>query len=155
MVRKTLKLDGSNRRRLEMIVKRGENWRQRERARTLLLLDEGVFSQDVAETLGIHVRTVRSTHSQWLESGLASLADRPRSGAPRKLTREHVERLVAWATAKPLTAPALLGHHKEQGGPHVHLNTLVGTLKAFGLVWKRTRHSLKKVEMRLPSAKQP
>ena len=155
MARKTLKLDDPSRKRLEMIVKRGENWRERERAQTLLLLDEGIFSENVAERLGIHVRTVRSTHSQWLESGLASLGDRARSGAPRKLTREHIERLVAWATAKPLTAPALLGYHKEQGGSHVHLNTLVGTLKACGLVWKRTRYSLKKVETRLPFARQP
>ena len=155
MVRKILRLDESSRKRLEMIVKRGKNWRERERAQTLLLLGEGIFSEDVAWKVGVHVRTVRTTHSQWLESGWESLADRPRSGAPRKLTPEHVERLVEWAAAEPLTAPSLLTRHEEQGGPHVHLNTLVSNLKTSGLVWKRTRHSLKKVETSRPSGRQP
>ena len=74
-----------------------------------------------------------------------------RSGAPRKLTTPHVERLVEWAKAEPLSASALLARHAAHGGPLVHLNTLVAALKASGLVWKRTRHSLKKVATSLPS----
>jgi len=108
-----------------------------------LLLSQGERSQDVAQQLGLNVRTVGTTRSQWLAHGMASLADRPRSGAPRKLRPEHVQRLLAWATAQPLTAPALLAYHQEHGGPPVHLNTLVATLKRLDLVWKRTRHSLK------------
>jgi transposase len=99
--------------------------------------------------------TVGTTRSRWLDSGLESLADLPRSGAPRKLRAEDVERLVGWAKAEPLTAPCLLARHEEHGGPHVHLNTLVATLKASGLVWKRTRHSLKKAATRPLSGKPP
>jgi transposase len=153
MVRKALTLDEESRRRLKRIVERGTNWRERQRAQTLLLLGEGTFSEVVAQKLGIHVRTVGTTRSQWLERGWQSLADRPRSGAPRKLAPDHVQRLAEWATAEPLTAVALLARHKEQGGRAVHLNTLVTALKASGLVWKRTRHSLKKVETRPLSGK--
>lgn len=155
MARMVLKLDEASRMELELVVKRGENWRERERAQTLLMLDKGVFAEEVAHQLGLNVRTVGTTRSRWLESGLESLADLPRSGAPRKLTTQHVERLVGWAKAEPLTAPVLLARHEAHGGPSVHLNTLVATLKASGLVWKRTRHSLKKVAMSLPSDAQP
>ena len=140
MGRMVLKLDEASRVELELIVKRGENWRERERAQTLLLLNQGVFAEEVARQLGVNVRTVGTTRNRWLESGRESLGDLPRSGAPRKLTTQHVERLVEWAKAEPLSASALLARHAEHGGPSVHLNTLLAALKASGLVWKRTQH---------------
>jgi transposase len=148
MARIVLNLADEDRWRLERVVKFGENWRERQRAETLLRLGKGEFAEDVAAQLGLHVRTVGTTRSRWQAEGMASLADRPRSGAPRKLTPEQVQRLADWARSEPLTAPSLLARHKEHGGEAVHVNTLVASLKASGLVWKRTRHSLKKVAMR-------
>ncbi len=154
-IRKILQLDEDSRAQLQHIVKRGSNWHERERAQTLLLLGSGVFAEDVARQLNLNVRTVRITHTNWRQAGMASLADRPRSGAPKKLQPEHVERLVQWATAEPLTSAALLARHLDAGGPKVHVNTMAATLKASGLVWKRTRHSLKKAATSAPSARQP
>ena len=153
--RKILQLDDDSRAQLQHIVKRGSNWRERDRAQTLLLLDSGVFAEDVAIQMGLNVRTVRITHTNWRQTGMASLADLPRSGAPRKLQPEHVERLVQWAGAEPLTAAALLARHLDAGGPVVHVNTMVAILKASDFVWKRTRHSLKKAATKTPFARQP
>ena len=154
MARIVLILADEDRWRLERVVKRSENWRERQRAETLLLLGSGAFAEDVAAKLGIHVRTVGTTRSRWLAQGMASLADRPRSGAPRKLTPEQVQRLADWARSEPLTATSLLARHRQHGGEAVHVNTLVASLKASGLVWKRTRHSLKKAVTRPPSDRQ-
>ena len=148
-------LNAQARKGLERIVKRGQNWRERERAQTLLLLDEGLFPEEVAAKLGLHVRTVGTTRNRWMETAWESLADLPRSGAPRKLAPEQVERIAAWARDKPLSAPELLAKHKEHGGVAVHPSTLQAALKASGLVWKRTRHSLKKDATRPPSGRQP
>ena len=52
MARIVLHLADEDRWRLERVVKRGENWRERQRAETLLLLDEGKFAEDVATQLG-------------------------------------------------------------------------------------------------------
>ena len=155
MTLKALELDEVSRKRLEWVVRRGENWRERERAQTLLLMARGLSRQAVAHQLGLHVRTVGSTRSAWLASGLDALGDLPRSGAPRKLGPQHVERIVEWAVAEPLTAAGLMARHNDEGGPQVHLNTLVGTLKDAGLVWKRARYSLKKVAMKPPSGARP
>ena len=76
-------------------VKRGSNWRERERAQTLLLLDSGVFAEDVAIQMGLNVRTVRITHTHWRQSGMASLADLPRSGAPGS---SSLSTLSAWCS---------------------------------------------------------
>ena len=152
--RKTLQLDEHSRTQLQRIARRSGDWRERERAQTLLLLDSGLFAQAVADQLGFNVRTVRTIHLRWRQNAFESLPDKPRSGAPQKLDSTHIERLVQWAKDEPLTASSLLARHLDSGGPRVHANTLVAKLKASGLVWKRTRHSLKKAQAKKPLAKQ-
>lgn len=129
---------------LEQAVKRHIDWRVRERAQTILLLGQGWDCANVAQRQGLCVLTVRTTRRAWRDEGLAGLADKHRCGAPPKLADSEVQRLVQWASDEPLTAPALLARHQEAAGTAVHLNTLMSALKRRGLVWKRTRHSLKK-----------
>ena len=133
---------------LNAIVERGVNWRQRQRAKTLILLDQGLDAKEVAQHMDLNVSTVRSTRKEWFISGFESLHDLPRSGAPRKITPEELGSLVASASEQPLTAPQLLALHVSAGGAKVHLNTLITRLRSSGLVWKRSRHSLKKSETR-------
>lgn len=136
---------------LENIISRGANWRQRQRAQTLIELDDGRSTNEVAQSVGIHSRTVAITRRYWLKDGVDSLVDEVRCGAPRKITPEQIVDLVAAATTQPLTARELLAKHLAQGGAPVHVNTLSAALRAAGMVWKRTRHSLKKDAMSLPS----
>ena len=142
--RVSLKLASEERSKLQWIVSRGENWRERDRAQTLILLDDGLLLAQVADKVGIHVRTVGFTRLAWLARGFESLIDRPRSGAPTKISPEQLSKVLDAARNEPLTAKALLAKHVEEGGTLVHLNTLKGALRAGGFVWKRTRHSLKK-----------
>jgi len=58
----------------------------------------------------------------------------------------EIERLAQWVREEPLSLTELKARHEAAGGAVVHLNTLKAALKAAGLVWKRTRHSLKKNE---------
>jgi transposase len=83
---------------LQMIVDRGGNWRCRERARTLLLLDDGISAKNVASAVGLNSRTVQTTRSAWFREGLASLKDLPRIGAPKKITADQLTRIVEAAT---------------------------------------------------------
>lgn len=50
---------------LEDIVSRGRDWRCRERAKTLLLLDSGLPAAAVAAELKLNVRTVLTTRRAW------------------------------------------------------------------------------------------
>ena len=51
---------------------RGENWRERQRAQTLLHLDDGLSSSDVAQIVGIHAYTVSRTRRDWFADGLGT-----------------------------------------------------------------------------------
>lgn len=139
--------------RLNNIVKRSENWRERERAQTLLILNETKSSRQTAERVGIHEKTVGSTRRDWVSRGYESLVDRPRCGAPSKMNESQLADVMEFAQQTPSTAKALLAHHVESGGQSVHINTMVNALKAAGFAWKRTRHSLKKDATRSDSNK--
>ena len=140
----TLILDDEERFNLEAIVLRGSDWRQRQRAETLLMLEKGNSTSKTADAIGIHARTVRITLKDWQARRYSSLVDAQRSGAPRKISSEQLVKIVNMASAEPLTANALLAKHVEDGGMMVHVNTLRVALKEAGFLWKRTRHSLKK-----------
>jgi transposase len=129
---------------LQHLSKRDPDWRVRERAQSLLLLAEGRTCQQVAAQQGLTLQTVSATRRRWLDHGLSGLPDRPRAGAPAKLTPVETERLLTWARQEPLTLTALKTRHEAAGGTPVPVNTLTGVLKRAGFVWKRTRHSLKK-----------
>ena len=139
-----LLLDDQDRLILERIVFRGTDWRQRQRAETLLMLARGNSTSKTADAIGIHTRTVLITLKDWRARGHPSLVDAPRSGAPRKISSEQLVKIVNMASTEPLTAKTLLAKHVEDGGARVHVNTLRVALKGAGFLWKRTRHSLKK-----------
>ena len=139
-----LVLDDQDRLNLERIIFRGADWRQRQRAKTLLMLERGNSTSTTADAIGIHARTVLITLKDWQARGYSSLVDAPRSGAPRKISSEQLVKIVNMASAEPLTAKTLLAKHVEDGGAMVHVNTLRVALKEAGFFWKRTRHSLKK-----------
>jgi transposase len=147
-----LDLSQSDVQQLKQLVKKHENWRVRERAQTVLLLGEGMTCAQVGARQELTARTIGNTRRKWIETGVDSLADRPRSGARAKLSSAGIAQLVQWARQEPLTMVALQARHEAAGGTPVHLNTLTTALKRAGFVWKRTRHSLKKSATRSPSS---
>lgn len=120
----TLTLLPQERLRLQNIVDRGINWREHERAKTLILFDDGQSMKVIAETVGIDIRTVGLTRMDLLKRGFESLVDAPRTGAPKKITPEQLAKLLDVAEKELLTAKALLAKHVDAGGTLVHVNTL-------------------------------
>jgi transposase len=57
------------------------------------------------------------------------------------------------AREQPGSARDLQNRLESEGGTHVHLNTIRATLRRAGMVFKRTRHSLKKNEIRRHSSR--
>jgi transposase len=146
-LRVMLALSAADQEALVQTEKKHPDWRVRERARSVLLLAPGKTCAQVAALQALSLRTVSTTRQRWLAAGLSGLADRPRRGALAKVSQPEAERLRPWARDEPLTLTALKVRHEAAGGTPVPLNTLKALLKAGGLVWKRTRHRLKKNAM--------
>lgn len=143
-----LELTEEDRAGLLNIVEKGRDWRMRHRAQTLLYFGDGWRAKVIAQQQNLHLDTVYDRRKHWLANGFASLADKHRSGAPSKVSAAQREQLRMWATQEALTARELLTRLKEEFDIVVHASTLGVILKEMNFVWKRTRHNLKKSEMR-------
>jgi transposase len=65
-----------------------------ERCRIVLACAEGRSNTEVAQHLGVARSTVIKWRSRFVARRLEGLVDEPRPGAPRKLTDEHIERVI-------------------------------------------------------------
>jgi len=71
-------------------------------AHILLKSNRGWTDTQIAEAFDVSVDTVRRTRLRFLQGGLkAALQERPRPGAPNKLTMEQETALIALACSKP------------------------------------------------------
>lgn len=105
---KPIELSENEREQLQTIIKKGSDWRERERAQTILKLSEGQTVFAVAEQQGVKPEAIRERRRRWLKKGLSSLPDQPRCGAPSKLTKIHRSQLKEWIHAEPLTNRVLV-----------------------------------------------
>jgi len=77
--------------------------RQGTRARILLKADEGLSDEEIAEEVATRRVTVERTRQRFVEESLGALMERPRTGAPPRLTGKGAAHLIA-VTCSP--APA-------------------------------------------------
>lgn len=97
-----LRLSPSERRRLEQWVRRRKTAHAlARRARIVLLSASGMSNTEVAEKVGLTKRIVGNWRKRFLARRLDGLLDEPRPGAPRKITDEDVERVIALTLEGP------------------------------------------------------
>jgi transposase len=138
---------------LTRIVSQSSDWRERERAQTILYFGQGKSGKEISELQAIHLDTVYDRRKRWRERGCESLQDRARCGGPRKLDEDMRVQVIQWAEQEALSAPDLMLKVQEQYGIKVHANTIKAFLGQAGFVWKRTRHYVKKNAMCSASSK--
>ena len=114
---------------LKNIVKYDPNWRIRERAITLLWLAQGFSCVKVAEKMELSRPTVETTRKNWLLNRFQSLADLPRSGAPRKIKPDEEKKILNLVDENPLSAADVLKIHLQNDGTTVHVATIRALLK--------------------------
>ena len=148
MIIRVVELTNEEKIQIQTIIKKGRDWRERERAETIWLLSEGQTVFEVAKKQGVIPETIRERRRRWYKKGMASLADQARSGAPCKLNDEHREILKGWMDEEAQDSRTLYTRLKE-AYPTLLLctATLRNEFKRLGYVWKRTRYSLKKSVM--------
>lgn len=87
---------------LKLIKSGKDSARKINRARILLLADEGKKDQTIAEALHISLSTVGRTRKKLVEGGLEyALNERPRPGGRRKLDGKREAFLIALACSDP------------------------------------------------------
>ena len=89
--------------------------RQVTRARILLKADEGLSDEEIAEEVAICRGTVERTRQRFVEESLGALTERPRIGAPPRLTGKGAAHLIA-VTCTGLTLSMVNRRQSEDYG---------------------------------------
>ena len=101
-----LVLSGEEREALERWVRRPTTAQAlAQRARIVLKSAAGSANQVVAREIGVSRLTVGRWRQRFVAHRLDGLLDEPRPGAPRKITDEHVERVVRWTLETARATP--------------------------------------------------
>jgi transposase len=102
-VRGQVKLTAEERAALQQFTRTGKApAREIYRSRILLMSDAGESDPAIRAVLGVSQTTIWRTRTHYHEGGLDwALPDRPRPGAPRKLSGDQVAHLVALACSEP------------------------------------------------------
>jgi putative transposase len=118
---KLIRLTERQRKILEQIVRRAQSAQcMVTRGKIILMADDGLSNQQIADDLGIHVQTPRRWRNRWAEAAeqlkdieadlddkalsahvKAMLSDEPRSGTPATFTAEQICQIVALSCEPP------------------------------------------------------
>lgn len=116
-----------------------------ERAKMIVLLQEGEWAPAVAERLGVGTDVVRGWLKRFNAEGLDGLTDRPRSGRPTTYTPEQVGAVVEASLTRPealglpfasWTLDRLAAHLQEARGIPIKRTRIGEILVAEGLRWR-------------------
>ena len=140
----TVPLSPEQREQLIHLTKQAAHWRERQRAQTILWLSEGKTVAQVAELQNRIPETIRLQRRRWELHEFESIQEGHRSGRPNTLTPYYQAQILQWVNEAPLNAEQLRVKLHEQHGVSVHIDGIRKFLRQSGMVFKRTRHSLKK-----------
>jgi len=73
-----IELTVTDRELLQIIIKKGNDWRECERAQTILMLSEGQTTVEVAKKQGVMPEAIWERRRKWLKQGFSCLPDQPR-----------------------------------------------------------------------------
>ena len=116
-----------------------------DRARIILLADQGHRVPAIAQQLHLTAITVRTWLKRFNAAGLAALTDKPRSGRPATYTPQQVAEVIATALTPPehlglpfasWTLDRLAAYVNEQQGIAIKRSRIDDLLIAEGLRWR-------------------
>ena len=116
-----------------------------ERARSILLADQGHRVSAIAQQLHLTALTVRTWLKRFNAAGLAALTDQPRSGRPATYTPQQVAAVLATALTPPeqlglpfasWTLDRLEAYMNEHQGITIKRSRIDDLLIAAGLRWR-------------------
>jgi len=111
---------------------------------SLLWLSQGKTVKEIAVLHGVKEETIRTHRRNWRHHKIEAIWEGKRSGHPRILQAVHQAQILSWIDSDTLNSEQIRQRLYEQYQIEICQETLRRFLRASGIVYKRTRHSLKK-----------
>lgn len=123
----------------------------RHRATALQLLHQGMKPQEVADTLAVTLGSIYKWHARWREGGLEALANKPKSGAPRKADEAYWQRVGEIVEQDPSelgydftiwTSERLIAHMVKETDIELSVSRFRIVMRQRGYVYRRPKYDL-------------
>lgn len=138
-----INLSEEEKRKLTEIMKTGEKYRERMRAHSILLSNQGYNIDAIAEIYQVHRNSVSELITEWEENGYESLYDKAKSGRPPILNEAERELAKRIVEENPRSTKKAIVEIKKQTGKEVSHDTLKRIIKEADYLWKRVKKTLK------------
>jgi putative transposase len=148
-------LSESDLEKLNQGIKKDKRPEVRQRAIGLRMLHEGHKPEEVADLMSVSMPTVYGWHHRWQENGLEGLANRPKSGRPRKANEDYVALLEQVVEQDPQelgynftiwTLERLRLHLARETGIRLGITQFRALLLENDFVYRRPKHDLKQLQ---------
>jgi transposase len=118
--------------------------REYERLAMVRAVADGATVPQAARALGAHEQTVRKFVKAFRTEGFAGLVERPRPGARRRLTEQHLTALETLIdhSDRTWTTPQLVAWLQQEHQVRVHPDYLSRVLHQRRFAWKGTKRSV-------------
>lgn len=136
---------------LEQAIRHDERPEVRQRATAIRMLHLGNHPGQVANVLTVSLPTLYNWHARWREEGLEGLANRPKSGRPRKADEAYCRVLEEAIAKEPpelgygftiWTVKRLRDHLEKETGVDLSESRLRVLLKEKDYRYRRPKHDL-------------
>ena len=137
---------------LDELYRRTKNVHVRNRAQMILLsAEKQMTAPQIAKIVRQNEQTVRRWMKRFNAEGVSGLEDRPKSGAPQRISREYRERLLVVVRRRPRsleqpyslwTLQRLADFMAEETGLRVSTESVRLILKANDIVISRPQHKV-------------
>ena len=113
------------------------------RAHAVLMSDAGFSLNELSITFGVCRQTAATWLKDWEAGGASALLDKPRSGCPRKLSKDIEQDVIDLIKESPRSLNTVLAQLSEKWRIALSCSTLKRLCKQAKLCWKRVRKSLR------------
>ena len=128
---------------LKNLHKNHPSARVRMRAHSILLNSKSFNINEISVIYNVNRDSVSSWINSWEESGVEGLFEKPRSGAPPKLTESEIEIVKDIIRNNSQSPKIILAKIAKEIDKTISMSTLKRIIKTSKLRWKRLRKSLK------------
>ena len=137
---------------LQSLYDKTRDVRLRTRAQIILLsVEHDMAAPQIGSIVRLNEQSVRRWIRRFNAEGWEGLSDRPRSGAPGKVTQAYVDKLLSVVRQRPRsldqdyslwTLDRLADYMAEETGMRVSIDTVRRRLKTGGIVLSRPQHTI-------------
>ncbi|MCK5872671.1 MAG: IS630 family transposase [Methylococcales bacterium] len=113
------------------------------RATAVLLSNQKIPLQDIANVSGVCRQTTSIWLRNWKEQGIEGLIDKPKSGRPSELSSSQETEIIEMVEKSPRSLKKVLAEIEQRWNIRLSKSTLKRLCKNAKLSWKRVRKSLR------------